>query len=262
MQVRPKELKHFIHEIKEWVSLQKKLGKKRFYLPSRSSKIDSKPSSAGSVRGYSSAVKADQIAGDRSKNDSLAAFSDISFSELRDIALKCVKCPLSEGRTQVVFGSGNEKTQLVFVGEAPGFDEDRQGKPFVGRAGQLLTKMIEAMGFKREDVYIANIIKCRPPNNRTPRPEEIETCLPYLIEQLGKIKPKVVCALGNVAAQTLLGTDKTISKLRGLFHEIDGIKIMPTFHPAFLLRNPEYKREVWHDLQLIMKELGLKVETK
>jgi DNA polymerase len=235
MRNTPKELKHLFHEIQEWIHLQRSLGKNRVFFPSSSQRRSQKMTSK-----------------------SRASFSDLSFSEVREVALKCVKCPLSQGRTQVVFGSGNEKAQLVFVGEAPGFEEDRQGQPFVGKAGQLLTKMIEAMGLKREDVYISNIVKCRPPNNRTPKLEEIETCLPYLIAQLEEIKPKIICALGNVAAQTLLKSDKTISRLRGMFHEVGGIKLMPTFHPAFLLRNPEYKREVWHDLKLIMDALGLK----
>ncbi|MBI1870333.1 MAG: uracil-DNA glycosylase [Chlamydiae bacterium] len=233
-----KELNLFFDDLDRWLHLQSALGKKRFYIPSL------KRSSTASLSDELSEVPIP-------KSD----FETTSFSEFRKNVLKCEKCVLAKTRTQVVFGSGNEKAKLVFVGEAPGFDEDREGEPFVGKAGQLLTKMIQAMGLKREDVYIANIIKCRPPNNRTPTPEERETCFPYLVEQLERIGPKIICALGNVAAQTLLQTEKTITRLRGMFHEVRGIKIMPTFHPAFLLRNPEAKREVWRDLQMIMEEL-------
>jgi DNA polymerase len=149
----------------------------------------------------------------------------------------------------------------MFVGEAPGEDEDIQGMPFVGRAGQLLTKMIQAMGLAREDVYIANIIKCRPPQNRNPMPDEIASCEPFLVAQLDTIRPKIVCALGTFAAQTLLRTQDKISRLRGRFHQYNGIPVMPTYHPAYLLRNPGDKRLVWEDMQKIMDELGLSRKT-
>lgn len=167
----------------------------------------------------------------------------------------CRLCGLCETRTQVVFGSGNPEARLMFVGEAPGFDEDRQGRPFVGVAGQLLTKIIEAMKLKREDVYIANCLKCRPPNNRSPLPSEIVTCKPILMRQIEIIQPKIICALGKFAAQTLLETDQPISRMRGRFFDWNGIKVMPTFHPAYLLRNPADKKLVWEDMQKIMKEL-------
>ena len=159
----------------------------------------------------------------------------------------------------MVFGTGNENADLVFVGEAPGRDEDEKGEPFVGRAGQLLTKVIEAMGLTRDEVYIANVIKCRPPNNRNPKRIEIESCEPYLIRQVELIKPKVICALGTFAAQMLLRTEAKISSLRGKFHEYCGTKVMPTYHPAYLLRNPDGKREVWEDMQKIMAELNLPI---
>lgn len=167
---------------------------------------------------------------------------------------KCHKCRLCKERKNLVFGVGNEHAKLVFIGEAPGKEEDLKGEPFVGRAGQLLTKIINAMGLKREDVYITNIVKCRPPGNRNPLPDEIAACEPYLIKQLDVIKPKLICALGTVAAQILLKTDTKISLLRGQFYYYQGIKVLPTFHPAFLLRNPEYKRVVWEDMQLLLKE--------
>ena len=169
----------------------------------------------------------------------------------------CVRCDLSKTRTQTVFGEGNTRARLVFVGEGPGHAEDKQGRPFVGAAGQLLTKIIQAMGFAREDVYICNIIKCRPPGNRNPQPEEIEACLPFLEHQLKVIQPEYICALGAVAAQTLLKTETPISRLRGRLHSFGKISLMPTFHPAYLLRNPDKKRDVWKDIQLLMREMGL-----
>jgi len=168
----------------------------------------------------------------------------------------CTRCKLhTQGRSQIVFGVGNPDADLMFVGEAPGADEDEQGIPFVGRAGQLLTKIIEAIDLKREDVYIANVIKCRPPGNRNPDPDEVETCEPFLFRQIDIIKPKVIVALGKFGAQTLLGTLDPISRLRGRVFEYRGAKLIPTFHPAYLLRNPSSKREVWEDMKLVKKLL-------
>jgi uracil-DNA glycosylase family 4 len=168
---------------------------------------------------------------------------------------ECRRCALHRTRHRLVFGEGNTKADLVFVGEAPGADEDAQGRPFVGRAGQLLTKIIEAMGLKREDVYICNILKCRPPGNRNPEPDEIVSCEPFLIRQLEAIQPRVICALGTFAAHTLLKSEAPISVLRGRFHSYQKIPLMPTYHPAYLLRNPGAKKQVWEDVQVIMKEL-------
>jgi uracil-DNA glycosylase len=167
----------------------------------------------------------------------------------------CLRCPLGKTRHSLVFGDGYHQAQVVFVGEAPGADEDAQGLPFVGRAGQLLTKIIEAMGLNRRDVYICNILKCRPPQNRNPLPEEISACEPFLKEQLRIISPRIICALGAFAAKTLLKTEVPITVLRGRFHSYEGIPLMPTYHPAYLLRNPGAKKLVWEDVQLIMKEL-------
>jgi uracil-DNA glycosylase len=169
----------------------------------------------------------------------------------------CQLCELSKTRRNLVFGDGNPSARVVFVGEAPGADEDEQGLPFVGRAGQLLTKIIEAMGLKRKDVYICNILKCRPPGNRNPLPDEIGLCEPFLKKQLQVISPQVICALGTFAAQTLLKTDISISMLRGRFHSYEGIKLMPTYHPAYLLRNPSSKKLVWEDVQMIMREISV-----
>ena len=168
-----------------------------------------------------------------------------------EIGPDCQRCKLHTlGRRQVVFGVGNPNADLMFVGEGPGADEDIQGEPFVGRAGQLLTKIIEAIGMTRGDVYIANVIKCRPPQNRNPEPDEVETCEPFLFRQIDAIKPKVIVALGKFAAQTLLRTEEPISRLRGRVHDYRGAKLIPTFHPAYLLRNPSSKREVWEDMKL------------
>lgn len=166
----------------------------------------------------------------------------------------CRRCKLADKRTNIVFGAGDAGARLVFVGEGPGFDEDQQGEPFVGKAGQLLTKIIQAIKLDRSQVYICNIIKCRPPGNRNPEPDEIETCFPFLKRQLAAIRPDFIIALGAVAAQTLLQTTTPISKLRGRFHEFDGIKVLPTYHPAYLLRNEDKKRDVWEDMKMLMRE--------
>lgn len=179
-----------------------------------------------------------------------------SLKGLKDEVCLCEKCELFKTRKNVVFGEGSDKAKLIFVGEAPGEDEDCQGLPFVGRSGQLLTKIIEAMGLKREDVYIANILKCRPPDNRPPAPDEILACRDNLRRQIDIIKPKVICTLGKFASQTLLNTETPISALRGKFDYYNGIKVMPTFHPAYLLRNLGDKKLVWEDMKKVMKELA------
>ena len=195
------------------------------------------------------AVEAVPVMVARSEAEALAA--------IRDDIGECTRCKLHTlGRKQIVFGVGNPSADLMFVGEAPGADEDEQGVPFVGRAGQLLTKMIEAMGLTREDVYIANVLKCRPPGNRNPEPDEIATCEPFLFRQLASIDPKVVIALGAFAARTLLKTQDPISRLRGRVYDFRGAKLIPTFHPSFLLRSPAYKREAWEDLKKALALLG------
>jgi DNA polymerase len=175
----------------------------------------------------------------------------------------CTRCVLhKQGRKQIVFGVGSPKADLMFIGEAPGADEDIQGEPFVGRAGQLLNNMIKAMGLRREDVYIANIIKCRPPGNRTPERKECETCSPFLMRQITAIKPKALVALGAVAAKTLLAINAPMSEFRGRWFDFRGTKLAVTYHPAFLLRDPRQKKETWKDLQMVMKELGLAIPSK
>ena len=166
----------------------------------------------------------------------------------------CKKCHLHRTRTNFVFGVGNQNAKVMFIGEAPGREEDLQGEPFVGRAGQLLDNILAAINFTRDEVYIANILKCRPPENRDPLPDEIEMCEPYLLEQIKIIQPKIICALGRISAQALLKTKQTLGQMRGKFHDYDGIKFLVTYHPAALLRYPQYKRATWDDVRLLRKE--------
>ena len=181
-----------------------------------------------------------------------------SLRAIREDIGDCTRCVLhKQGRKQIVFGVGNPRADIMFVGEAPGADEDIQGEPFVGRAGQLLNNMISAMGIRREDVYIANIIKCRPPGNRTPEREECDTCSPFLMRQIEVVKPKILVALGAVAAKTLLGVNDAMVNLRGRIYDFKSTKLAVTYHPAYLLRDPRQKKETWKDLQMVMKYLGM-----
>ncbi len=179
-----------------------------------------------------------------------------TLEEIRRELGKCSRCKLHRTRRTLVFGEGNEKAKLMFVGEGPGYDEDVQGRPFVGKAGQLLSKIIQSIHLPREEVYITNIIKCRPPQNRNPEPDEIECCNPFLLKQINAIQPQIICALGTFAAQTLLKTDTKITALRGKFFDFAGIKVIPTYHPAYLLRNPDRKKEVWEDMKMISEWLN------
>jgi DNA polymerase len=183
-----------------------------------------------------------------------------SLTGLREYLDDCERCKLHLGRTNLVFGEGAMDASLVFVGEGPGRDEDLQARPFVGEAGGLLTKIIEAMGLTRESVYICNVVKCRPPHNRDPQPDEITACLPFLERQIELIRPKVICTLGRIAAQCLLGQDFKVTRQRGQWFSFQGIPLMPTYHPAYLLRNPSAKRDVWEDVQKIMQHLGLEAK--
>ncbi|MBI5593692.1 MAG: uracil-DNA glycosylase [Deltaproteobacteria bacterium] len=187
---------------------------------------------------------------------SVSALADPLESIQTDIG-DCQRCKLAQHRTHIVFGEGCPSARLMFVGEAPGFDEDQQGMPFVGKAGQLLSRIIQAINLTREQVYICNVIKCRPPGNRNPEPDEILACSPFLNRQIASIRPEFICALGTFAAQTLLKTTRPISKLRSQFYDYNGIRLLPTFHPSYLLRNPDKKREVWEDMKLLMNEMTL-----
>lgn len=179
-----------------------------------------------------------------------------TLDEIREKLGDCKRCKLYRTRNKLVFGEGNPDAKLMLIGEGPGYEEDIQGKPFVGKAGQLLTKILQAINLKREEVYITNIIKCRPPQNRNPESEEIESCYPFLLEQINAIQPKIICTLGTFAVQTLLKTDVKITSLRGKLFEFAGIKVIPTYHPAYLLRNPEKKRDVWDDIKKVANELA------
>ena len=194
--------------------------------------------------------------------ESVERVKDDTLPRIREDLGDCTRCKLHKGRNKIVFGDGNPNADLVFIGEGPGADEDIQGLPFVGRAGKLLTTMIEAMGLQRKDVYICNVVKCRPPQNRAPEPDEVQTCSPYLLRQIDAINPKVLVCLGAVAAKTLLETTRGISQFRGEWLEWRGRKLMATYHPAYLLRNPNAKGDVWKDLQKVMVELGLPLPKK
>jgi uracil-DNA glycosylase family 4 len=201
----------------------------------------------------------------RAKPSPLPVFNDAAAALrlIREDLGDCTRCRLhQQGRKQIVFGVGNPNADLMFIGEAPGADEDLQGEPFVGRSGQLLTNMIKAMGLSREQVYIANIIKCRPPGNRQPESDECETCSPFLLRQIEAIRPTVLVALGAVAAKTLLAIHAPMTELRGRWFDFHGHKLAVTYHPAFLLRDPRQKKEAWKDLQMVMKELGLRMPAK
>ncbi len=192
--------------------------------------------------------------------ESIEKITGDSLLKTREDLGECTRCKLHSTRHKIVFGDGNPKAELVFVGEGPGADEDAQGLPFVGRAGKLLTQMIEAMGLQRKDVYICNVVKCRPPENRQPEEDEVRTCSPFLLRQIDTIAPKVIVCLGAVAAKTLLQTNRGISQFRGEWLEFRGRKLLATYHPAYLLRNPPAKSEVWKDLQKVMAVLGLEAK--
>jgi uracil-DNA glycosylase len=185
-----------------------------------------------------------------------------ALKAIREDIGDCTRCGLHKGRNKLVFGVGNINADIMFVGEGPGADEDAQGEPFVGRAGQLLNNMISAMGIKREDVYIANVVKCRPPGNRAPEKDEADTCSPFLMRQIDVVKPKVIVALGATAAKNLLAMNDSMANLRGRWYDFRGTKLIVTFHPAYLLRDPRQKKETWKDLQMVMKFLGMKPPAK
>ncbi len=249
------ELEQILEDLRKYVEYQRALG------------VEYMVSKAGESGVRSASIREDEM---RKKqpvkmtidaNLQLNIFDSASrkqtLEEIKEEIGDCTRCKLHQGRTNIVFGEGNPKARLVFVGEGPGRDEDVQGQPFVGRAGQLLTKIINAMGLKRSDVYICNVVKCRPPGNRTPEQDEIATCQPFLFKQLRTIDPEVIVCLGGIAAQSVLKTKAKLGDLRGNFHSYSHAKLMVTYHPAALLRNPGFKKPLWEDMQLVMKELGI-----
>ncbi len=234
-----------VKDVKTLLEYAKSLGMKEVSIP-KNAKRAAKSGKNTALKTAKTQVQATPVEG---LDDAM------ELEDVRKVIGNCTRCKLCSGRKNIVFGTGNPNADLMFIGEAPGRDEDIKGEPFVGRAGQLLTKIIEAMNFKREDVYIANIAKCRPPENRNPEPDEVAACIPFLIRQVEIIKPKVIVCLGSVATQNLLGTEEKITTMRGKFTSWQGIPVMPTYHPAFLLRNPNMKRPVWEDMQIVMKKL-------
>lgn len=259
------ELEDIVSELSTYLRFQKDMGIKSIF---RGVKKKSEPTE--NIEGKQSKKPEPEI--QMSTNEDIITIDEpttlfdagktMTLEEIREEIGDCTRCQLHEGRTNLVFGDGNPKARLVFVGEGPGRDEDMQGKPFVGRSGQLLTKIIEAMGLKREDVYICNVVKCRPPNNRTPEPDEMSTCEQFLFKQIRTIKPEVIVCLGATAAKSILKTKNSLGSLRGKFHSYSGTKLMVTYHPAALLRNPHFKKPAWEDMQAVMKELGLPLPKK
>jgi uracil-DNA glycosylase family 4 len=250
-----KELERILEALRKYLENQKALGLE--YSISKAKNVDVKNVSIkeGEMR------TKQPVKTTIDTNLQLNIFDSVSkkqtLEEIREEIGDCTRCKLHKGRTNIVFGEGNPKARLVFVGEGPGRDEDIQGQPFVGRAGQLLTKIIKAMGLKRSDVYICNVVKCRPPDNRTPEQDEIATCRQFLIKQLRTIDPAVIVCLGGVAAQSVLNTRAKLGELRGKFHTYANARLMVSYHPAALLRNPRFKKPLWEDMQLVMKELGI-----
>ena len=239
-----KDIHEQIRSVENYLKMLKQSGVEHVLMPQ-----ESKATEAASEIAATQEMVPPQV---ESANDPKQALLD-----LRETVHNCTKCgELAASRTQTVFGSGHARARLVFVGEAPGFDEDLQGLPFVGKAGQLLTKMIEAIGMSRKEVFICNVLKCRPPQNRNPKPDEVKNCAPYLWTQLETIQPKLICTLGNFAAQTILGTTQTVTQLRGRIHEANGFRVICMFHPAYLLRNPDDKGKAWTDLKEVHRELN------
>jgi uracil-DNA glycosylase len=244
-------MKRLEGEILDHLKFYKDLGVNWIKAPSRKTKKTSPVASApAAVAAVPKAAPPAIVSSFAGLLDPLPSINE-SLEDIRKELTGCRRCKLAPSRKNIVFGSGNPKAELMFIGEAPGADEDEQGLPFVGRAGQLLTKIIEAINMRREDVFICNILKCRPPGNRNPETDEIACCEPFLFRQIAVMKPKVICALGTFGAQTLLRTKEPISKLRGRLLDYKGLKLMATFHPAYLLRNPAEKRKVWEDVQII-----------
>lgn len=267
---RERELKEIAGDLRRYYEFQKDMGVKRVFREreeeSAGDKIERKypgweetmtPKKTTAREDRGAAPKEDVINVPEQMGMFDSSTKIMPLEEIKKELLEKMSSRLFEGSRQIVFGEGNPKARLVFVGEAPGRDEDIQGRPFVGRAGQLLNKIIEAMGLKREDVYISNIVKSRPPDNRTPTPEEMAEWEPFLFQELRSINPEVVVCLGSTAAQSILKTKASLGSLRGKFHRYGKFKVMVTYHPAALLRNPNFKKPLWEDMQQVMKELGI-----
>jgi len=256
-----KELKELLDELKDYLQVQQELGNRRIPVRGHLVEADNEKSSITEVEG-------EQLSKNRKERIVVTDQPDIfssgkveTLEQIREDLGECTRCKLNEGRNNIVFGEGNPDARIVFVGEGPGRDEDMQGRPFVGRAGKLLTKIINAMGLKRSDVYICNVVKCRPPKNRNPEADEVAACEPFLLRQIRSIQPEVIICLGSVATGLLLKMKNIrMSDLRGQFHQYGNSKLMITYHPAALLRNPNFKKPVWEDMKMVMKELDMPVQ--
>lgn len=248
------DLEQTVKNLKEYFKQQKELGIEYFYLNKIQTEAVGQQPTEDITHGDD---KLTETPGQMDFLDSAA--KKMALEEIESEIGDCTRCKLHEGRTNLVFGEGNEHASLVFVGEGPGRDEDEQGRPFVGRAGKLLTKIIHAMGLQRTDVYICNVVKCRPPDNRNPEPDEMTTCGQFLTKQLASIDPDVIVCLGSIASKYLLNTKAALGTLRGKFHPYGNSKLMVTYHPAALLRNPNFKKPLWEDMKLVLKELKLPI---
>lgn len=267
-----KELLGIVEDVRAHLEYQRALGVKSIEIPQGDRTAQTKYPSAvkpapapvtTSKAGTTPTLSSSPLEGEDRRRGGGIAEQPLTLEAIREEMGDCTRCKLHKGRTNIVFGEGNPKAAIVFVGEGPGFEEDQQGRPFVGAAGQLLTDIIEkGMNIKRAEVYICNIVKCRPPNNRNPEPDEVESCIGFVKQQIRAIHPTVIVTLGNVPTQNLLNTKQGITKLRGVWQEYEGIPVMPTFHPSYLLRSPGEKKWVWVDIKNVLKRLGMQVPTK
>ncbi len=250
------ELREILEELKRYFEFQKLMGLEELVMAREKKKEESPQIYKKELTQPESTEKKAVIKVEEQLSIFDTTSKKLTLEEIRAEIGDCIRCKLHQERMNIVFGEGNPKARLVFIGEGPGEEEDKQGRPFVGRAGQLLSKIIEAMGLRRSDVYICNVVKCRPPGNRAPVPDESGTCEQFLIRQLRAIDPDIIVCLGNVAAQSVLKTKEKLGNLRGKFHSYGRARLMVTYHPAALLRNPGFKKPLWDDMQIVMKELG------
>lgn len=264
-----KDLQNLIADIRSHVEFQRALGVKALEIPASAARpVAAKPapsqkSSAAPVKPAAPVSPPRPSAVETARVDAISTALPASLEAVQKEIGDCTRCKLNKGRNTIVFGEGNPQAAVLFVGEGPGFEEDQQGRPFVGAAGQLLTDIIvKGMKLRREDVYICNIVKCRPPGNRNPEPDEVDACIGFVKKQIAAIKPKVIVTLGNVPTQNLLNTKQGITKLRGVWQDYQGIPVMPTFHPSYLLRSPGEKGKVWEDIKMVMGKLGMEVSRK
>jgi DNA polymerase len=251
------ELREVLEELKRYFEFQKLMGLKELVMTREKRREESPQINRKELTRPESTEKKAVIKVEEQLSIFGTTSKKLTLEEIRAEIGDCTRCKLHQGRKNIVFGEGNPKARLVFVGEGPGEEEDKQGRPFVGRAGKLLSKIIDAMGLRRSDVYICNVVKCRPPGNRAPEPDESGTCEQFLITQLRAIDPDIIVCLGNVAAQSVLKTKEKLGNLRAKFHSYGRAKLMVTYHPAALLRNPGFKKPLWDDMQIVMKELGI-----